>query len=403
MISIKIILDDRLEKKDGTCPLKIRVIINRRSFHISLGYSIPSKEWDDSNQRIKSGSKTISNTTRFNSIINSRKQQVYDVLLKLQDDGTLENMTLDRLKDHLTRNSSETLALEFGEEVINQLVQGRKIGNARVYRTMLSSLRAYLNGKDLPLGQINFSFLKKYEAWYLGKGNAVNGLSVHLRTLRALVNRAIKEKRLLPDNNPFSEFHIKHEKTRKRAIKPDALQAIKDFVPTTERQKRAKQYFIFSFLSIGASFVDIALLKLSNIVEGRLYYKRRKTGRLHSILVTPALKAIIDELAKGKKQDDYMFDIVKTDDPSKQSVQIRDELRRYNKTLKEIGKLCGISTQLSSYVSRHSYATIAKNKGVPIAVISEALGHTNIGTTMVYLDQFEQESMDEFHNIVIGA
>jgi len=396
-------LDDRLEKKDGTCPLKIRVIINRRSFHISLGYSIPSKEWDDSNQRIKSGSKTISNTTRFNSIINSRKQQVYDVLLKLQDDGTLENMTLDRLKDHLTRNSSETLALEFGEEVINQLVQGRKIGNARVYRTMLSSLRAYLNGKDLPLGQINFSFLKKYEAWYLGKGNAVNGLSVHLRTLRALVNRAIKEKRLLPDNNPFSEFHIKHEKTRKRAIKPDALQAIKDFVPTTERQKRAKQYFIFSFLSIGASFVDIALLKLSNIVEGRLYYKRRKTGRLHSILVTPALKAIIDELAKGKKQDDYMFDIVKTDDPSKQSVQIRDELRRYNKTLKEIGKLCGISTQLSSYVSRHSYATIAKNKGVPIAVISEALGHTNIGTTMVYLDQFEQESMDEFHNIVIGA
>jgi hypothetical protein len=122
MISIKIILDDRSQKKDGTCPLKIRVIINRRSFHISLGYSIPLKEWDDSNQRIKSGSQTISNTTRFNSLINSRKQQVYDVLIKLENEGTLENMSLERLKDHLTRNSSETLALEYGEEIIKQLV-----------------------------------------------------------------------------------------------------------------------------------------------------------------------------------------------------------------------------------------------------------------------------------------
>lgn len=402
MISIKIILDERSKKKDGTYPLKIRIILNRRSFHIALGYSIPPNEWDDSNQKIKSGSKTVSNTTRFNAILNSKKQEVFDVLLKLQDEGSLEEMSWARLKDHLTRNSSETLALEFGEEIVKELVEARKIGNARVYRTMLSSLQTYLNGKDLPLGRINFSFIKKYEAWYLGKGNAINGLSVHLRTLRAMINRAIKEKRFPSDQNPFAEYSIKHEKTRKRAIKPDALEAFKNFVPITSRQKRAKQYFMFSFYTIGASFVDIALLKLSNINEGRLYYKRRKTGRLHSISMTPALQAIIDEVAKEKKPDDYIFDIVKTDEPTLQSTQIRDELRRYNKTLKEIGEFCGISTPLSSYVSRHSYATIAKNKGVPVAVISEALGHTNIGTTMVYLDEFEQESKDEFHKLVIG-
>jgi integrase len=401
MLSVKIILDERSEKKDGTCPLKIRVIINRSSFHISLGHSIPAKEWDDVNQRIKSNSKTVSSTTRFNASLNGRKQEVYEVLLKLQDEGLLDDLSIDRIKSYLTKNSAETFALEFGEEIIEELVQGRKIGNARVYRTMLSSLRTFLNEKDIPLRQINYSFVKKYEAWYLGKGNAINGLSVHLRTLRALINRAIKERRLPKDHNPFSDYKIAHQKTRKRAIKPDALQALKDYHPVTERQKRAKQYFFFSFLTIGSSFVDIALLKLSNIIEGRIQYKRRKTGRLHSIPVTPALQQIIDVVARDKKPDDYIFNIVRSEDPARQAVQIRDELRRYNKTLKDIGEACGIEIPLSSYVSRHTYATVARNRGIPVAAISEALGHTDVKTTAIYLDEFEQKDMDEFHKMVI--
>lgn len=401
MNSVKLILDERTKKKDGTFPLKIRVIIDRKSFHISLGYSFQIKDWDELNQRIKPGSKSVSNTTRFNAVINSRKQDIYDLLLKLQDDGKLNDMNFERIKSILSKNSTETFILEFGEEIIQELVESRRIGNARVYRTMLSSLRTYLKEKDIPISYINYAFIKKYEAWYLGKGNVANGLSVHLRTLRALINRAIKENRLPADYRPFSDYKIKHEKTRKRAIKQDALQMLKDFEPRTERQKRAKQYFLFSFYTIGASFVDIALLKLSNIVDKRLFYKRRKTGRLHSIAVTSALQRIIDEVTRDKLSDDYLFNIVKSDEPRLQSVQIRDELRRYNKTLKEIGVLCGITTPLSSYVSRHSYATIAKTKGVPVEVISEALGHNNIGTTMIYLDEFDQEMKDKFHELII--
>lgn len=204
MLSVKIILDERSERKAGTCPLKIRVIIKLSSFHISLGHSIFVKDWDDVNQRIKLNSKTVSSTTRFNASLNGRKQEVYEVLLKLQDEGLLDDLSIDRIKSYLTKNSAESFALEFGEEIIEELVQGRKIGNARVYRTMFSSLRTFLNRKDIPLRQINYSFIKKYEAWHLGKGNAINGLSVHLRALRALINRAIKERRLPKHHNPFS-------------------------------------------------------------------------------------------------------------------------------------------------------------------------------------------------------
>lgn len=132
------------------------------------------------------------------------------------------------------------------------------------------------------------------------------------------------------------------KKTRKRAIKPNALQALKDYHPVNELQNRAKQSFFFSFLTIGTSFVGIALLRLSNIIEGRIQYKRRKTGRPHSIPVTPALQQIIEVLARDKKLNDYIFNIVRSEDTARQAVQIRDELRRYNKTLKGIGEACGI-------------------------------------------------------------
>ncbi|HZV71369.1 MAG TPA: site-specific integrase [Saprospiraceae bacterium] len=401
MISVKIVLDERTKKKDGRSPLKLRIVHNRKTYHITLDKNLLACDWDDNNQRVKSNCKDIQNTTRFNAILNGRKQEVYDLLVKLQDEGHLNDMPFSKIRSFLTRSSDELLLLEFGEEIIKEFVQSRRIGNARVYRTLLSSLSTFLKKKDVSILHVNYSFVKKYEAWYLGKGNSLNGLSVHLRTLRAVINRAIKEKRLPQDHNPFSEYRIKNEKTKKRAIKTDALQAIRDFEPLTERQKRAKQFFMFSFLTIGASFVDIVMLRLSDIVDGRIHYKRRKTGRLHNVPVTPALQRIIDEVTINKQTGDYIFNVVKSEDPIRQSIEIRDELRRYNRTLKEIGQVCGIAIPLSSYVSRHSYATIAKNKGVPVEVISEVLGHTNIATTMIYLDEFEQAAKDKFHDLVI--
>lgn len=401
MISVKIIQDKRSQKTDGTYPLKLRIVHNRQTYHLALGHSFYSKDWDSVSQQVKSSCKILSNTARFNAQLNKQKQQAWDILLKLQDEGQLDEASFGRIKSLLTKNSMETFVLEYGEELKQEMIQSGRLGNARVYATMLASISDYLNGKDIPLRQINYTILKKYSAWYQGRGNTLNGLAVHLCTLRALINRAIKEKRLTPEHYPFREYKIKHEKTLKRAISSDALTAIKEFNPQTKRQKRAKAFFMFSFYTMGASFVDVVRLKLADIRDGRIYYKRRKTGHLHSIPMSEPLKAIIDDQTKGKTTQDYIFNVVRSDDPSVQAVQIRDELRRYNRTLKEIGELCGLSTPLTSYVSRHTYATIAKRKGVPTAVISEALGHSSEEVTQVYLDSFEQATMDEFHKIVI--
>lgn len=402
MITVKIILDKRSVKKDGTSPLKLRLLYNRKSNQVSLGYSILSKDWDAKKERIKSSCQSVDNVNRINAICLKKKQKAFDILTQLDADGKLDVLSFKEIKTYITNQHTGLMTLAFGEEIIDQLKQANKFGNARVYDTMIRSLRTYSKGKDFPMKRINYAWLKKYETWYIGKGNSYNGLSVNLRTLRALFNKAIKLKKIAKDYYPFNDYQIKNQSTRKRAISQDDLKKLKAFQPTTSRQKRAKDYFFISFYLMGASFADIAFLKSSNLIQGRIEYKRRKTGRLHNIPISEQLQEILDRHLADKDKDDFILDIIKSDDPQKQVVNVRDELRRYNKTLKEIGKLCEIEAPLTSYVARHSYATIAKRKGVPTAIISEALGHETEQITQVYLDSFENEVIDKYHQIIIG-
>lgn len=401
MISANIILDTRYKKKGGVYALKLRIVHNRKSFDLSLGHNLSAKDWDESGQKVKSSCQTIESITRFNALLNKDKQKVQDILIRLEDEGKLDRLSLEELKNFVTQKNTEVMTLAFGAEIIAELQEAKKFGNARVYDTMLRSVRNFVKGRDFPLKQLTYAWLKKYEAWYLSKGNSSNGLSVSLRTLRALYNRAIKQKLISNEYYPFSDYSIKSESTRKRAITGADLQLIRQFEPRTERQERAKDYFMLSFFLMGASFVDIAFLKVKNITGGRIEYKRRKTGRLHSIPLSPPLQALLDKYMRGKGREDFILNVIKTDDPKKQGVNVRDALRRFNRSLKEIGVACGIEAPLTSYVARHSYATIAKYKGVPTAVISEALGHTSEEVTQVYLDSFDKEVMDKYHTMII--
>ncbi|MDF1864386.1 MAG: site-specific integrase [Saprospiraceae bacterium] len=401
MISVKIILDTRSKKKDHTNPLKLRIVHNRQTYHLTLGYSVLEKDWDKTGQKVKSSCKTIGNTTRFNALIHKEKQKALDVFTKLQSEGQLETLSFKEIKKRIANKHTDLMTLEFGKEIIAQLRQAQKHGNARVYETMIRSISTFVKDKDFPIKQITYGWLEKYENWYLAKGNSVNGLAVNLRTLRALFNKGIKLKRVSQEYYPFNEYTIKKEGTRKRAISREDIERIKNFEPKTNRQKRAKDYFFISFYLMGASFIDIAFLKISNIYQNRIEYKRRKTGRLHSIPLSLPLKSLLEKYMKGKEKEDFILNVIKSSDPEKQMVNVRDELRRYNRTLKEIGEICKLETPLTSYVSRHSYATIAKYKGVPTAIISEALGHTSEEVTQIYLDSFDKEVLDKYHSMII--
>ncbi len=154
---------------------------------------------------------------------------------------------------------------------------------------------------------------------------------------------------------------------------------------------------------MGTSFIDLSFLKVNDIKNGRVEYKWKKTGRLHSIKITPPLLEILNRYTKEKSADDFILNIIQKEQVfKKQYAAARDEMRRYNKALKGLATLAGIEDTITSYTARHTFATTAKFKGVPVAAISDALGHSDVKTTQIYLDQFDNDTMDAYNAFIIG-
>lgn len=402
-LTSKIFLDPRYSKQDGTRAIKIRVTINRQSIEIPTGYTVNPKYWNVGKMEIKPNCPDYKNVTRLNRIIRDQRQNAEDKIISLQESGTLPSLTTKEIRNYLLEKTASDGLLSYAKEVQEELMKAKRFGNARVYRTLFRSINDFLSGKDIALKTVTFKWLKSYETWYLEKDNTINGLSVHMRTLRALVNRAISEGRLSKEAYPFEKYVIRNEKTKKRAISEDAINRIKAYQPDSLQRERAKDFFLMSFYLMGASFVDLAYMRIHQIHDGRVEYKRKKTGQLHSIKITPALQQILDKYTDGKLDNDFVLNVISADDEERQYQQVRDELRRYNKRIKEIAKECCITGDITSYAARHSFATIAKYKGVPTAVISQALGHEDSKTTEIYLADFDNSTMDEFNDKILGT
>ena len=212
MVSVNIVLDTRTKKKDGTHPLKLRFVHNRQTYHLKLGYSVLKKDWNEKGQQIKTSCKAFKNINRVNASLDKEKKNARDLLAKLQDEGRLVSLSFKEIKSLLSDKETEVMTLAFGREIIAHLREAGNHGNARVYDTMLRSVSSFIKSRDFPMKQITYRWLKKYEAWYLSRGNSINGLSVNLRTLRALFNRAIKQKRISREYYPFNDYSIKNAK-----------------------------------------------------------------------------------------------------------------------------------------------------------------------------------------------
>jgi integrase len=157
---------------------------------------------------------------------------------------------------------------------------------------------------------------------------------------------------------------------------------------------------MFSFYNRGMNFADMAFLKVSNIESGRITYYRQKTGQRFSIKITDKTKAIIDKYNDLNNADSYLFPIIYRE--GKEYLDYKNAMRLMNKKLKKISEILNLDIPLSTYVSRHSWATIAKRSGISTAVISEGLGHSTEEITQVYLDSFENDVLDDANELIIN-
>ena len=375
------------EKKEGT--IYYQVIHNRVIRQLKTNYRLYAHEWNENESVI-----IITNNSRQN-YLKSIEERIHWDIKRLQAiinlwERTKIKYTPDDIISTFQKQDNEQSLFNFMQSVITQLQQLGKQRTIETYQATLRSFMQFREGKDILLEEINSDIMLMYEAYLRNKGLTKNSTSFYMRILRAVYNRAI-EKELTPNRNPFKQVYTGIDKTIKRAIRLKTIKQIKNLDLSLQPSLDfARDMFLFSFYTRGMSFIDMAYLKKQNLSNGILSYRRRKTGQQLFIRWEKCMQEIVNKYDTDFYSP-YLLPILKY--PYDRS-QYKNMLYRTNKSLKEIAKMVDLSIPLTLYVARHSWASIAKSKNIPISVISEGMGHDSEMTTQIYLASLDNTIVD---------
>ena len=276
-----------------------------------------------------------------------------------------------------------------------QVTRKREAGKdstADLYRVVRNRLYRFWKGASLQWTDITTAMVDDFGGSLRAEGLAVNTVNSYLSSFRALCHTALREGVPGPASDPFAGLHLKREETAKRALKiAEVNKVMQADYPGEPSLREALDLFIFSYLACGIPFVDLAYLTKKNIVGGEIVYYRHKTGALIRVGITPAMRLLLRKY--GQKGSPYLFPVLSAGKDGYEAYKAA--LRKYNSLLVIIGERLHLSVKLTSYVARHSWATEALRQNIPVAVISQAMGHTSEKTTRIYLAQLDQSVLNK--------
>jgi len=383
--------------KDGTFPLMLRVTKDRKRKYVSLGLSLHEKFWDFEKGKPK---RNCPNKEQIERLIAAKTAEYNDLIVEMTTQQ--REYTVETLVSHFHNQVRCATVVELYDKLIDDMKRGGKLGNAGVYKYSRTSLLKFTGQRlQIPFSDIDAVWLRRYENWLRTSGCGDTTISQLFRTLRSVFNKAVELQLVKRDYYPFDAYKVSKfdTRTKKRAItKEDVRKVIAlDLSQGYPSERLARDIFVFSYFGAGINFADIALLKYGNVRDGRVQYVRKKTGKPINFLLTEEMRNIIVKYQRqGQTDEDYIFPILD------RRVH-RTEQQRYDRThkvltntnrwLRKIGQRVGIE-HLTTYVARHTFATVLKRSGVNIAIISESLGHSDLSTTQIYLDSFENSQID---------
>ena len=397
IISINaVIRKDKINR--GNCaPINLRLTLKSKSRYISTGVTLPLDTWDADKQQI---SPDYPNAGELQFKIESLRIEYEKKIKRLQ--ALDMEVNFDTLFETNGRKAGVTIEDGFKAE-IERLEALGKYNSAAKHKSALIALNAY-KSTNTALEAVDLDYLKGFELYLRKRDNKDNSIATRFAIFKAIYNKAVKEGRIVVKQNPFILFKVGSlwAKTRKRAIGNEDIQRLSDLeIPYNYRsgyKQLAKDLFLFSYFTAGMNFNDIARLRHKDIINGRVCYSRHKTQKLLSCKLSEQAQAIVERSGKSDHDpEDYVFPIfdrkVHTTEQQKFN-RIVKSLRKVNSALKEIGEEIGLQFPLTTYVARHTFATVLKRSGVNIAIISESLGHSDLSTTQIYLDSFENSQID---------
>ena len=393
--SIKLILKNK-PLADKTFPIMLQVIKDGKVKLFGTQISCFPNEWDG-NQLKKPHPNFQQRNLILQQNFKTKALKIIDEFSRNDTDFTLADFKMKFLGN--VSNQKITVYEHFQSRIELMKLSGR-VGNARSYNDTCNSFFSFHTDRDLNFKNLNHSLLEQYEAFLRNRGNQDSGIAFRMRSLRAVYNSAIKNDIVGKDHYPFESYKISKLKGKglKRALSREEIKRVID-LDITERPDLidSKNYFIFSYFVQGINFIDMMKLKKSNIKEGTIEYIRSKTKSRFIIKILPPVQEIINFYSGQILNTEYVFPLLLKNNLTPQQIENRKNktLKKFNKDLKEIGKLANIDKDITSYVIRHSFATNMKQLGVPTDVISQSMGHSNLNVTNSYLADFENSIVDD--------
>lgn len=377
-----------------------QILHDRKVRQLNTKYHVYADEWDEKRSVIftKRISERRDIVLRMREEINWDLERFSRIIRKLENKGFC--YSADDIAEEFRRYRSEYTLFIFMESIILKLRRNGKTRTSETYTAALKSFRKYRRQEDLMLDCISPEVMEDYQAWLENRSLSANTISFYTRILRAVYNRAV-DNDIIDDRNPFRRVYTGIDKTVKRALPLQIIKKIKSLdlsgFPNIEF---ARDMFMMSFYFRGMSFIDMSFLRKSDLRNGYIVYRRRKTGQILTIAWTTEMQSILDKYPRNPTQ--YLLPILCSSGVN-ELFAYRNVGYKINNNLKKVAEKIGIRIPLTLYVARHSWASIARLKGVPLSVISEGMGHDSESTTRIYLSSLDTTLVDKANRLILKS
>ena len=377
-----------------------QIIQNRVARTLTTSYKVYADEWDSHEKRIVPSyarPERISLLQHYQECIRLDLFHFKECVIYIS--RKKETYTADEVIETFRKQFVGNSLKSFMASLIHHLNEQSRIRTAETYRGALDSFMLFRNGNDIPLSDIDQELIESYEVYLKRRGLTLNSISFYMRILRAAYNKAVA-KELTPQKRPFIHVYTGIEKTVKRAVNIHIIRHIKEKAfPPHDIIGYARDMFMFSFYTRGMSFVDMAYLKKTDLHNGILTYRRKKTGQQLSIKWEKCMQDIIDKYPANPTE--HLLPIILSPTKDKR-VQYKNSQALINRKLKILSIMIHSPHPLSMYVARHSWASIAKSKHIPLSIISESMGHNSESTTQIYLASLDTSVIDQANYMILN-
>ena len=295
----------------------------------------------------------------------------------------------------------QKLLLEMLSTTIQELRANGQWGTAHVYRSARNSFSTFNNNKDIPFYKLDPNLLKSFEIYLRQRKCSWNTVSTYIKTIRSVYHRAVDMKcaRYIP--RLFEHVYTGTRADRKKSLETSDISYL---VRQTEmsiqetnylsQNQQTKVFFVLMFMLRGIPFVDLAYLHKRDLQGNVLSYRRRKTGRALTVMLTPEVMQLVRLVADRNMDSPYLFPILQSEEGSEAAYrEYQSALRGFNRRLSTLKQSIGMKSALSTYAARHTWATMAYHCEIHPGIISEAMGHSSIAVTETYLKPFGKSSV----------